>query len=106
MQCPLILYPSGTIGTVQYYAPCACLKVCDLAKCKYRKCGILVKFQSVGATETDTVAILGKKCGASMPLVAASNNAAVTNTNVVAGTVYTVVPTTVDGILRGIVQGL
>jgi hypothetical protein len=106
MECPLTLYPSGTLGATQYYAPCACLKVCELAKCKYRQCGFLVKFQGVGTVTSNTVAILGKKCGASMPLVAASNNAAVTNANIVAGTVYTVIPTTVDGILRGIVQGL
>ena len=106
MECPLILYPSGTLGAMQYYAPCACLKACELASCKYRKCGFLVKFQAVGTVTAQTVAILGKKCGASIPLVAASNNAAVTNANLVAGTVYTVMPVTVDGILRGVVQGL
>lgn len=106
MNCPLILYPSGVLGTTQYYAPCSCIGVCELAKCRYRQNGFIIKVQSVGASATDTVAILGKKCGASMPLVAASNNAAVTNAELTAGSVYTVVPTTVDGILRGVVQGL
>jgi hypothetical protein len=106
MNCPLAIFPSGVIGTVQYYAPCECLKVCEFAKCKYRKCGFIIKVQSVGTVTTNTVAILGKKCGASMPLVAASNNAVVTNADLTEGDVYTVVPTTVDGILRGVVQGL
>lgn len=106
MDCPLILYPAGVIGTTQYYAPCACLKVCEYASCKYRRSGFLVTVQSVGATTTDSVAILGKGCGASMPLVAASNNAVVTNADLVAGSVYTIVPVAVDGVLRGIVQGI
>jgi hypothetical protein len=106
MECPLVLYPSGSLGTVQYLAPCACMKLCDFAKCKYRKNGFLVKIQAVGTVTTNTVNILGKKCGASMPLVSASNNALVTNADLTAGNVYTVVPTTVNGVLRGVVQGL
>lgn len=106
MECPLILYPSGVVGTVQYYAPCACMGICELASCYYRQNGFIIQVQSVGATTTDSVAILGKKCGGSMPLVAASNNAVVTNANLTAGSVYTVIPTTVDGVLRGVVQGI
>lgn len=106
MQFPLILFPSGTIGTTDYFAPCECLKVCDFAKCKYRRNGFVVKFQAIGTVTTNAVVILGKKCGASMPLVAASNNSVVTNANLTAGDLYTIVPTTVNGILRGIVQGL
>jgi hypothetical protein len=106
MNCPLIIFPSGVLGTTEYYAPCECLSVCDMAKCKYRKCGFIVKVQSVGTTTTNTVSILGKKCGASLPLVAASNNAVVTNADLTAGSVYTIVPATVDGILRGVVQGI
>jgi hypothetical protein len=106
MECPLVLYPAGTLGTAQYYSPCACIGVCELAKCKYRQKGFIVKIQSVGATTTDTVAIIGKKCGASMPLVAASTNDPVTNANITAGSVYTVIPVTVDGVLRGVVQGI
>lgn len=106
MECPLTLYPSGVLGTVQYLAPCACMKLCELAKCKYRSNGFIIKVQAVGTTATDTVSILGKKCGASMPLVAASTNALVTNANLTAGSVYTVVPSTVDGVLRGVVQGI
>ncbi len=106
MDCPIVLFPAGTIGTTQYYAPCACLKVCDFAKCKYRQNGFIIKIQSVGATTTNSVAILGKKCGASMPLVTASTNAVVTNANLTAGQIYTVIPTTVDNVLRGVVQGL
>lgn len=106
MECPLILYPSGTLGTVQYLAPCACMKLCELASCKYRRNGFIIKVQSVGTTATDTVNILGKKCGASMPLVSASANALVTNADLTAGNVYTVTPVTVDGVLKGVVQGL
>lgn len=106
MNCPLVLYPSGVLGTTQFYAPCECLSICDLAKCKYRKCGFIVKIQGVGTPTTNAVSILGKKCGGSMPLVAASNNAVVTNADLTAGEVYTVIPATIDGILRGIVQGL
>jgi hypothetical protein len=106
MECPLILYPAETLGTVDYYAPCACMSICDFAKCKYRRNGFIIKVQAVGTVTTNTVAILGKKCGASMPLVAGSNNALITNADLTAGNVYTVVPTTVDGVLRGIVQGV
>jgi hypothetical protein len=106
MECPLVLYPAGVVGTTQYYAPCECLKVCALAKCKYRTNGFIITVQSVGATTTNAVAILGKACGASMPLVAASNNAVVTNADLVAGSVYTVIPVTIDGVLRGVVQGI
>ena len=106
MECPLVLYPAGSLGTVDYYSPCACLGVCDLAKCKYRQNGFIIRVQAVGATGTNTVSIIGKKCGGSMPLVAASNNALVTNADLTAGSVYTVVPATVDGVLRGVVQGI
>ena len=106
MDCPLIIFPSGTLGTTDYYAPCGCYSVCDYAMCKYRKCGFIIKVQSVGTVTTNSVALLGKKCGASLPLVAASNNAVVTNADLTAGSVYTVVPANVDGILRGIVQGI
>lgn len=106
MNCPLTLFPSGTLGTVQYLAPCECMKLCEFAKCKYRKSGFIVKVQAVGTTATDTVSILGKKCGASMPLVSASANVLVTNADLTAGNVYTVIPTTVDGVLRGVVQGI
>lgn len=106
MECPLVLYPAGVLGTVQYLAPCACMKLCDLAKCKYRSKGFIVKIQAVGTTTTNTVNILGKRCGASLPLVAASTNALVTNADLTAGSVYTVIPTTIDGVLRGIVQGI
>lgn len=106
MNCPLIIYPSGTLGTTDYYAPCECIGICELAKCKYRKNGFLIKVQALGDTEANAVAILGKKCGSSMPLVAASDNAPLTNAELTAGDVYTVIPATVDGILYGVVQGL
>jgi hypothetical protein len=106
MECPLTLFPAGVLGTTQYYAPCACLGICELAKCKYRQNGFIIKIQAVGTTTTNAVAILGKKCGGSMPLVAASNNAVVTNADLEAGSVYTVIPVTVDGVLRGVVQGI
>jgi hypothetical protein len=106
MECPLVLFPAGILGTTQYYAPCACLGICELAKCKYRQNGFIIKIQAVGTTTTNAVAILGKKCGGSMPLVAASNNAVVTNADLEAGQVYTVIPVTVDGVLRGVVQGI
>ena len=106
MDCPLILYPAGVLGTTQYYAPCECLKACALSQCKYRQNGFIIKVQAVGTPTTNEVAILGKACGASMPLVAASNNAVVTNADLTVGNVYTVIPVTVDGVLRGVVQGL
>lgn len=106
MECPLILYPSGVLGTTQYYAPCACMKVCEFASCKYRRCGFLVKVQAAGSNAAYAVSILGKKCGASMPLVAASDNSVLTNADLEAGQVYTIIPTNIDGILRGVVQGL
>ena len=106
MECPLTLYPSGVLGTVQYLAPCACMRLCELAKCKYRSNGFIIKVQAVGTTGTNTVSILGKKCGSSMPLVSASANTLVTNADLTAGSVYTVIPSTVDGVLRGVVQGI
>lgn len=106
MNCPLILYPAETVGTVQFYAPCECLKPCDFAKCKYFKKGFLVQFQAIGATSTDTVSIVGKVCGGSFPLVTESTGALLLNSGITAGTVYKVVPSIVDGILRGVVQGL
>lgn len=106
MNCPLVLYPAGTLGTVQYYSPCECTKLCQYTKCKYLRCGFLVQFSAVGATSTDTVSLLGKKCGGSMPLVAESTNALVTNATITAGQVYRVIPSIIDGVLRGIVQGV
>ena len=106
MNCPLTVFPAGVVGTVQYYAPCECMKVCEFAKCKYRRNGFIIQVQAVGATSTNTVALLGKKCGASMPLVAASTGDVLTNANLTAGQIYTVIPMTVDDVLRGVVQGL
>jgi hypothetical protein len=70
MNCPLIVNNSGTLGTVDYLAPCECLKLCEYTICKYRKCGFLIQIQSLGATTTNTVNLLGKACGGSLPLVA------------------------------------
>lgn len=106
MNCPLILYPSGSLGTVQYYATCECMKVCDYTECQYLRNGFLVKFQAVGATTTDTLAIIGKKCGGSFPLVLASTGALATNAAITAGNVYTVIPTFSNGVLRGVIQGV
>jgi hypothetical protein len=106
MNCPLILNFTGTLGTVDYFRPCECLKLCDLTKCKYRKCGFLVQFSALGTVTTDTVAIQAKACGGALPLVAASNNALVTNADLTVGAIYKVTPVTVDGILKGVVQGL
>jgi hypothetical protein len=61
MECPLVLFPAGVLGTTQYYAPCACLGICELARCKYRQNGFIIKIQAVGTTTTNAVAILGKK---------------------------------------------
>ena len=106
MNCPLVLNFTGTLGTVDYLAPCECLTLCILTSCKYRKCGFLVQVNSKGGTETNTVSILAPRCGGNLVLVAASTGALVTESELTAGTVYTVYPSTVNGILRGIVQGI
>lgn len=106
MKCPLVVYPVGTLGTVEYYAACECMSMCDYTKCKYRQSGIVITFASIGTTTTNTVNITGKSCGGSFPLVAASDNALVTNADLAAGQTYTIVPTYVGGVLRGVVQGL
>ena len=61
---------------------------------------------SKGGTETNTVSLLAPRCGGNLVLVAASTGALVTESELTAGTVYTVYPSTVNGILRGIVQGI
>ena len=106
MDCPLIIYPSGELGTVQYYAPCECTKLCEYTSCHYLKCGFLIQVNAIGATAANTVNLLAKACGGSMPLVAESTGDLITNANLTAGTVYRVYPARVGGILRGVVQGL
>lgn len=104
--CPLIVNPAGTLGTLCVYAPCGCIKLCDLTACRFSRCGLLVKFASIGATTTDTVSIQGTMCGGTLPLVAESTGDLVTNSQLTAGTVYTVYPQRINGILRGVVAGL
>lgn len=106
MNCLLTLYSAGTLGTVDYYSPCECTRLCSYTTCEYRKCGFLVQIPVVGSTATNTVALLGKACGGSLPLVAESTGALVTNSTLTAGTIYRIYPTFIGGILRGIVQGL
>lgn len=106
MQCPLVLYQSGSLGTVDYFAPCECLKLCEMTACKYTKNGFLVQFNTAGSTATNTISIVGKACGGSLPLVAASNGEVLTNANITAGSTYRVYPVMIGGVLRGIVQGL
>jgi hypothetical protein len=77
-----------------------------LTQCKYRKCGFLIQFSALGTVTTDTVSIQAKSCGGALPLVSAANNALVTNADLTVGTIYRVTPVTVDGILKGVVQGL
>lgn len=103
--CPLALNLQGSLGNVDYHAPCGCISMCDLTQCKYTRKGLLVKFNVIGATGTNTVNIVAPKCGGSMALVNQSG-ALVTNATLTAGTVYTVYPQYVNGILRGVVAGL
>lgn len=106
MDCPLVLYHTGTLGTVDYLTPCECYKLCDFTGCKYRRCGILVQVESLGATTTNTIALAGRKCGGAFQLVAESNGAVVTNADLTAGSVYRIFPVNVNGVLRGIVEGI
>lgn len=106
MDCPLVIYPVGTLGTVDYMAPCECVKLCTYTTCHYRRCGFLITIPSVGATATNTISITGKACGGSFPLVAASTGDLVTNSAVTAGGTYRVTPVVVEGVLRGIVAGI
>lgn len=106
MKCPLSLNSVGNLGTVNYLKPCQCIKLCALTACKYRRCGVLVQVNSLSATGTDTVSIQASACGGSTPLVAASNGALVTAADLTAGNIYRIFPTSVDGILRGIVEGI
>lgn len=105
LSCPLVFNLLGTLGTVDYHAPCQCVSMCELASCKYTRNGLLVKFNSIGATATNTVSIVASKCGGAMVLV---NQAGVpvANSTLTAGTVYTVYPQRINGILRGVVAGL
>ena len=103
--CPLVLNLQGTLGTVDYHAPCGCITMCELTQCKYTQRGLLVKFNALGATATNTVNIVAPKCGGSMALVNRAG-ALMTNSTLTAGTVYTVYPQYINGILRGVVAGL
>lgn len=106
MDCPLILYYAGTLGTADYLAPCDNCRMCAYTTCKYKECGFLIQPMSLSSTTTNTVQLLGKSCGGSIPLVSASNGALVTVADLTAGTIYRVYPSTVNGILRGIVSSL
>lgn len=103
--CPLILNLQGTLGTVDYHAPCGCISMCELTQCKYTRNGLLVKFMALGGTETNTVNIVAPKCGGSMALVNQAGTL-VANSTLTAGAVYTVYPQVIDGVLRGVVAGL
>jgi hypothetical protein len=103
--CPLTLNLQGTLGTVDYHAPCGCVTMCELTECKYTTDGLLVKFNALGSTETNTVSIVAPKCGGSMALVTTAG-VLVANSTLTAGTVYTVYPQRINGILRGVVAGL
>lgn len=103
--CPLVLNLQGSLGTVDYHAPCGCVTMCELTVCKYTQKGLLVKFNAIGGTATNTVNIVAPKCGGSMALVNQAG-ALVTNATLTAGTVYTVFPQRINGILRGVVAGL
>lgn len=105
MRCPLTVNRLGQLGTVDYYAPCECVTLCELASCQYTRNGFLAQFNTLGTTTTQTVSLQATKCGGSMPLVNAAG-ALVTNANLTAGTVYRIYPQYVGGILRGVVQGL
>ena len=103
--CPLIVNLQGTLGTVDYHAPCGCITMCDMTACKYTINGLLLQFNALGATATNTVNIMAPKCGGSMALVNQAGEL-VANSTLTAGTVYTVYPQRVNGILRGVVAGL
>jgi hypothetical protein len=106
MNCPLIVNFAGSLGTVDYFVPCECLKLCEYTKCQYRQCGFLIQFQSLGTTTTNTVNLVGKACGGSLPLVTNSTGELVTIANLTVGTIYRVYPTSINGILRGIVSSI
>lgn len=106
MECPLTLNLAATVGATNYYAPCGCVGVCELASCKYTKCGVLVTFTALDATGTNTVYIVGKKCGASAPVIIASTGAIATNAGLTAGTIYKIYPQTINGVLRFVVADL
>ena len=106
MNCPLVVNNSGTLGTVDYLVPCECLKLCEYTTCNYRKCGFLIQIQSLGSTTTNTVNLLGKACGGSLPLVSESTGQLVTVSSLTVGTIYRIYPSAINGILRGIVAGL
>ena len=103
--CPLVLNLQGTIGTVDYHAPCGCVTMCELTQCKYTQKGLLVRFNALGATAANTVNIVAPGCGGSFALVNQAG-ALVANSALTAGTVYTVYPQYINGILRGVVAGL
>lgn len=103
MNCPLVLYNTGTLGTVDYYSPCECSKLCDYTGCGYRRCGFLVQFPALGATTANTVSISGKKCGGAAPLVLEATGALVTNGDLTAGAIYRVYPQTLGDVLRFVV---
>lgn len=105
LDCPLVLNLKGSLGTVDYHAPCGCVSLCELTACKYTQKGLLVKFSAIGGTAANTVSIMAPKCGGSMVLVTQAG-ALVTNAQLTAGTVYTVYPQRINGILRGVVTGI
>lgn len=106
MDCPLTLYHTGTVGTTDYLSPCGCCKMCDFTSCRFSREGLVVTISCIGSTETNTVCLAGKACGGSFPLVAESTNAPVTNADITAGGTYKIYPVFIDGILRGVVEGL
>ena len=106
MNCPLIANFAGSLGTVDYLIPCECLKLCEYTACNYRKCGFLVQFQSLGATTTNTVNLVGKACGGSLPLVSNTTGELVTVADLTVGDIYRIYPVSVNGILRGVVASL
>lgn len=103
--CPLVLNLQGSVGTVDYQAPCGNITMCELTKCKYLRKGLLVRITALGTTATNTVNLLAPACGGSMPLVNQAG-ALVTNSMLTAGTIYTVLPQKVNGIFRGVIAGL
>ena len=105
LSCPLTFNLQGTLGTVDYHAPCGCVTMCELTSCKYTRNGLLVQFNALGATATNTVNIAAPKCGGSMALVNQAGEL-VANSTLTAGTVYTVYPQRINGILRGVVAGI
>jgi len=55
MDCPLILYYAGTLGTADYLAPCDNCRMCAYTTCKYKECGFLIQPMSLSSTTTNTV---------------------------------------------------